>query len=437
MEIQIVDSKLPTLSTLFDHAAVTTGFVMNLPATRHVGRQQYLHYDPGHSCVATYELWLEDPHLPPQPTIGVVTCTPGGVTYRLYAADPDLPGLASAAAVGAISSHLRSLNIGADEQDPVPNQEDEWTATPIRYRPGNRCSLRYTRHTPTQQQEFFGKLFRHADERRIAAMYTCYQKAQECSQLPLLPQPLAYWPELQMVVQPLVNGVEFHAHAFDEQIPSARRTAWLCWMGQTVGAFHELSRLNLPHVTWQEDLAALHAYLPAITQVMPALAAAYQEALAAIPTMAAALPATDVVVSHGALRTDQFLMAPSPADDPNGTEPPRLILIDLDTLCLADPARDLGNCLAYLTWKAIRQPQHATFIAKAQCALLAGYTAQRAAPDDRRLSVYTALALLKIAGRRFRNLTYREWALVPGLIERAYTVVTSGGRNVHEAYLFS
>lgn len=437
MDIQIVDSNLPTLSTLFDHAAVTTGFAANIPATLHVGRQQHLHYYPGHSCIATYELWLEEPQLHPQPTIGVVACTPVGLAYRLYAADPDLPGLASAASVSTIGRQLSALGIVADNQDPVSKQEEEWTVTPIRYRPGNRCSLRYTQRTPTGGQDFFGKVFCRTDERRLAALQTCYQKAQESSLLPLLPQPLAYWPELQMVVQPMVKGVEFHAHAFDEQIPSARRTAWLRWMGQTVGAFHELSRLNLPHVTWQEDLAALHAYLPAITQVMPALATAYQAALAAVPTMAAALSATDVVLSHGALRTDQFLMAPSPTDAPNEAEPPRLIVIDLDTLCLADPARDLGNCLAYLTWKAMRQPQHAGFIAKAQQALLAGYVEQRMMPDGHRLNFYTALALLKIAGRRFRNLTYREWTLVPDLIQRAHIALTRGGRNTHEAYLFS
>jgi len=101
------------------------------------------------------------------------------------------------------------------------------------------------------------------------------------------------------------------------------------------------------------------------------------------------------------------------------TNQDRLAMIDLDSYCLANPARDLGNFLAYLCWKAIRQPEHAEFIERAGQAFLSGYLNVQKDIDERWLSVYQAASLLKIAGRRFRSLTYREWPLVIHLIHAA------------------
>jgi aminoglycoside phosphotransferase (APT) family kinase protein len=74
------------------------------------------------------------------------------------------------------------------------------------------------------------------------------------------------------------------------------------------------------------------------------------------------------------MRTDQFLI-----DGDTGG----LILIDLDGVCLAEPARDLGNLLAYLDWKAIRRPGDGAFLERAAAALLSGYGTGRPVPADR------------------------------------------------------
>ena len=116
----------------------------------------------------------------------------------------------------------------------------------------------------------------------------------------------------------------------------------------------------------------------------------------------------DPVPSHGAMRTDQFLIQ-------NG----ELVLIDLDGFCWANPARDMGNFLAYLCWKAIRQPEHGAFVETAGRAFLDAYLDARPNLDVRWLSLYQAASLLKIAGRRFRSLTFREWPLVIHLIDAA------------------
>ena len=72
-------------------------------------------------------------------------------------------------------------------------------------------------------------------------------------------------------------------------------------------------------------------------------------------------------------------------------------------------ATDLGSLK---WWKATRQPERAEFIERAGRAFLDGYLSVQGDIDERWLSVYQAASLLKIVGRRFRSLTYREWPLV-------------------------
>ena len=100
----------------------------------------------------------------------------------------------------------------------------------------------------------------------------------------------------------------------------------------------------------------------------------------------------------------------------------QLVLIDLDSVCWANPAHDLGNFLAYLTWKALRQPQHAAFIQFAQQEFLAGYRTLRTLPDAGWLSFYQAASILKIVGRRYSGLTYQEWPLTEQLLDKAVRI---------------
>jgi len=123
------------------------------------------------------------------------------------------------------------------------------------------------------------------------------------------------------------------------------------------------------------------------------------------------------VASHGGFRTDQLLLV---RDEP--------VIIDLDGLCWANPARDVGNFLAQLRWKAIRESHHAGFVGAAIPSFLEGYGTVREIPAERWRACYEAVALLKIAGRRFRKLTVSEWSLVPRLLDEAEALLRSSDR---------
>lgn len=418
------DAALPALAALFDWPVITNGFRAcaglnhNEAApgqTWQVTHCQHLRYQPGVRCTATYTLRQERPRQPPHQTIGVVDCTPAGLHYRPFTQDEALPWLTAAADPAVMAERLATL---ATEATDAPSPPSTWRVTPIRYRPGERCAFQYSRQSATGVRAYFGKLLRQPHPQRVAALPRLHTLAQQDATLPRLPCPLAYWPDLHLLIQPAIIGGEFHAVVFDETLPITARASWFHRMGVTVAALHAMPPLDLPLRTVADEWPELLAAQPLIEQLLPTLAPDYGATLAALMATAAALPLVTPVVCHGALRTDQFLFSQTGQCVPATAE---LRLIDLDTLCLADPACDLGNGLAYLTWKAIRQPHHADLIRQGSVAFLAGYRTVRRLPADAALAFYQALALLKIAGRRFANLSYREWPLTPALVQAAAT----------------
>src|SRR5439155_25903674 len=160
--------------------------------------------------------------------------------------------------------------------------------------------------------------------------------------------------------------------------------------------------------------AELREYCAPMASVDAPLAARYADILEQLAAAAHGQNAATSVASHGAFRTDQFMI-----------EDDQLVMIDLDGFCWADPARDLGNFLAYLSWKAIRNPQQAAFIEQAGQVFLDGYMTSRAAPDRPWLAIYQADSLLKLAGRRYRSLTAKEWPLVPQLLDAALDTLSA------------
>ena len=224
--------------------------------------------------------------------------------------------------------------------------------------------------------------------------------------MPQVLPPLAYWPELHMLVQAEVaGGAELNDLAFDPAEDAATRERWLHDAGARLAGLHGCDVAG-PTRTMADDLDELHEYIAPIAAVDPALAERYAAAVERLAE-ASANDEPAPVASHGAFRTDQFMIE-------NG----ELVMIDLDGFCWANPARDLANFMAYLRWKAIRKPHDATFIERVGQLFLDGY---RAAGQCRpRLAgALHSRSADQVAGRRYRSLTAKEWHLVPLLIDAA------------------
>jgi thiamine kinase-like enzyme len=405
------DDQLPDLPTAFDFDKVAELFDRKLfrPASPQdparvlsIKKLQDLKYRPSHRCVATYEMLVGKANGAPERAIGVLEFTPEGVLPRIYTADDRLPWLSKATDMNEMQRLFSELPGYADQ---AKLQE----IFPVRYKPGLHCVIRYMVEMPSGKEMFYGKTFSGNAERLMKTITELHKSSQENPDMPLISSPVAVWPEMEMILQAAVpDGIEFTHFAYDQRQEASVREDWMFKAGRALGVFHNDSTTPSETKTIFDDLGDLREFPLIMAKIEPDLATKYEEVIQQINTKANHFKESKAVASHGAMRTDQFIL-----------QGDRLALIDLDSYCWANPARDLGNFLAYLCWKAIRQPEHAQFVERAGRAFLEGYLSVQDDIDEKWLSVYQAASLLKIAGHRFRSLTYLEWPLVIHLIEAA------------------
>ena len=404
------DPDLASLHVAFDLDAVARMFERRWPAGELPPGSVTAHklldtkYEPRVSCVTTYDLEVPVTNGRGPRTIGALEMSPSHTTLRTLERDPQLPWLAQA---------LDSATMAGRFDDLVEDRDDDLAQpaiTAVRYKPGARCVIRYAWTAPERARVYFGKSIVAGAEAiagRIAALQEASSNARN---MPRVAGPVAYWADLRMLVQRAVEGNELHEVAFDTAVGLAERWRWMEEAGRGLAGLHSVVGVDAPARTMSDDLDELDGYASPMRQVDPELARVFERAVGSLRTHGALGPGS--VCGHGAFRTDQFMIQSG-----------ELVLIDLDGLCRSEPERDLGNLFAYLRWKARRQPEHADFLAGAPERFLTGYGALRAAPDERRLALYEAASLLKIAGRRYRSLTVREWPKVPYLVDAATQLI--------------
>jgi hypothetical protein len=387
-----LDPALPGLSAALDPGAASVRFQELLAASRGGAsvatcERVETKYAPGASCVVAYRL-RPHPGDAARQTIGVVEVDRSGIDYRLFHDDPGIPALASAVDTELMGERFRDLG---------ESEVQACRVTPVRYKPGRSCVLRYGVRSNSREQTFFGKLVRHGGAQLSSTLRALHAASLASRRMPGVIPPLAYWPDLQLIVQP-PGGTPLSLA--DEEAASIRDA------GKALAWLHESSTPG-PRRALEDDLAELRGYRPLLSLLAPELLSVFDAAASAISRVGGG-GEPPPVASHGALRVDQFLM-----DDGH------LALIDFDAFCWSNPARDPGNLLAYLDWKAIRRPDLGALVDRARSAFLDGYTSVREFPGERWLGVYRATSMLKIAGRRFRSLAFEEWPLVPHLIATA------------------
>jgi len=417
------DDQLPDLPNAFDFEEVADLFERKVfgseqdpIGTINVKKLQDVKYRPSERCVTTYELIVGRPDRSPERTIGVLEFTPEGVKPRLFTADERLPWLAQAVDMNEMQQRFCELPILAEYGDQIKL----WEIFPVRYKPGLHCVIRYTVQTPSGNKMFYGKSFTEGAQQLMDTITDLHKSSQENPDMPSISVPVAVWPEMEMILQTAVpNGVEFTHFIYDQRYDVSVRESWLVKAGRALGVFHNSSTAPSETKTVYDDLNDLHEYTRIIAKIKPDLAVKYEEVIQQILTKVNQFKEPEPVASHGAMRTDQFIL-----------QGDKLAMIDLDGYCWANPARDLGNFLAYLCWKAIRQPEHAQFVERAGRAFLQGYLSIHEELDEKWLPVYQAASLLKIAGRRFRSLTYLEWPLVIHLIQAAFAAITEDLANL-------
>jgi ABC-type multidrug transport system fused ATPase/permease subunit len=224
------------------------------------------------------------------------------------------------------------------------------------------CVLRYTLppdSTDGPGRVLYGKVYPdHSGDivdgflRALARRPRDEAGGQAAGQAAGFPVPVLYAPTLRLLVteslpgEPLIPSLlkallqKPPADRAAEQAEALREAVRAA--GLALAALHGSDLATAPVHTVNEERAALGRDLDLVSQVWPDVGATIRRAVDTV--FEAAPPALDVVLSHGDFTPSQVLLDGASA-----------AVVDLDTLCWADPSLDLGRFLAQLHLLALKQ----------------------------------------------------------------------------------
>jgi hypothetical protein len=388
---------------------------------------RYLRRKPGRGLVAVfgpdrlgeiYTVTLDENLLREVPDGDPVTAGP---TVRQFPVDPQLPHLDTVMAPSEDRPLTLALESAARRAHDVP---PDWqllgvAAEPVRYKPGDRCVIRYRLRfgdpdaaegasTATRTCRLVAKLYREQSEAQAATDLLARLRSQAA--VTWTARPLGVVPGLPLALTedlgssrdpvPALSGLDLvhpgSPDAFQVIGRAARALAELHTSGLDTG---DLSRRTGADEAGKAAKRAglLEQYVPELTpqirQVTDVLCAALTD-----------LPADTLRPGHGSYKSSQLLVQ-------DGS----VFLVDFDQFCLTDPALDVGYFLAYLRPAGLwyhRAGRRAWFQAAADTFLSAyldrlaerGESAATRAGIAGRAPVFEAALLLKIAARRVNRL---------------------------------
>jgi hypothetical protein len=403
------DPELPLLAAALDPPAMARRFADLWRSTEGVAlrtcNRTVTEYEPGVRCVASYDLRGEA-RGSTRRTFGVAIVEPARLHLRFFDEDPSLPDLSSLVRPRELLERISTLPSAVVGAAPV----HDCLVFPVRYKPGRSCVVRVLLSTSRETLAVFVKVVPGRSRDLLTALTTIHDARRRAPELPRVP-PAALLADLDAVVQRELPGDELGRRGFDAAVPTAERDTIMARAGAAIGALHGAD-VDAPRDAPEGDLDELRRGGVVLARLAPALGEPYDAALEALSS--ASTPDGDPVPSHGALRTDQVLVGPYGVG-----------LVDLDGFRRAPAARDLGNLLAYLRWRAIRGAPGAARVEDAARCFVEGYAATRSPPHGASLSRFMALSLLKIAGRRYRDLSVNEWPSCGRLIAAARALIGS------------
>jgi hypothetical protein len=317
---------------------------------------------------------------------------------------PAMPALTDpAAARDTLQTALRN---GAD------NRADLILAaaapTVVRYREGLRCTIVYALDYEAADvmvgpAGVVAKVY-EGDEGRhtYTAMTALWNSPLRTSSTVRIAEPLAFLPEMNMVLQDLVPGDVSLKNHLSEVLANgvapgmAALTDIVRKSGRGLAELHTCGATAGPDLTWDDQIAALRV---AVTQLDTALAdssAAIEPLVRELERAAARVPEPPLVPTHRSFRPAQILL--------DGSD---IAFVDFDGYCRAEPGLDLAlfrTTLIDLCLRALEandgapsaevQRERQAQLDSLCTSFLAGY--EEVAPVDReRLALWDALTLAK------------------------------------------
>jgi hypothetical protein len=347
--------------------------------------------------------------------------SPFAPTIQEFPVDPKLPHLDTVMAPsehGALTAALESVARGFHE---VPSdwQLSGVVAEPVRYKPGDRCVLRYrltfgepgaTEHaaTATRTCTLVAKLYREESEAQAAD--DLLDRLHDQAAVAWIARPLGVVPGLPLALTedlgssrdpvPALSGLHVVHPGSGEAFEVVRRAA------EALAELHtsDLDTPGLNRRTGGVEAGRAAKRATSLEQYVPELTPMVRRVTAALCATLEELPEDTLRPAHGSYKSSQLMVRDG-----------AVFLVDFDQFCAADPALDVGYFLAYLRPAGLwyhRAGRRAWFETAAEIFRSSylhrlgerGESAATCAGIAGRAPVYEAALLLKIAARRANRL---------------------------------
>ena len=254
-----------------------------------------------------------------------------------------------------------------------------------RHKPGRRCLIEYVLEQPLIGAD--GPVFSVLGKIRAKGLDRRSFEVQEClwnggfgaGSSIAVAQPLGVLPRLGMWVQAKVQGTSPLAHLWTQ---SGSRLTGALAEGLRRLQCADLAAIRLH--TIDEELRILSDRLEATASARPEWRSRLLRILTAARALAATLPRRSPRPCHRDFYHDNLLMA----DD-------RLILLDLDTFCYADPALDAGNFIGHVLEYGLRSTMATDAIRRIEQTLEESFSEALGLTLRSSVSVYTTLTLVR------------------------------------------
>ena len=348
----------------------------------------------------------------------LVEIPPLGLTIQRFPHDERLPSLAAAVTPYEHPQLRDALEQAATEllgTSPGTLRLVSVDAVPLRYKPGDRCVLRYrlrlqratsaTGAAGLVQLGVIGKLYREPGQAHAAAELMARLVGAQGEQ-PWTARPLAVVDALALVLSedlgsdrddpPTLVGTDVIRGGTTQPTQALRAAA------RALAELHTSNTLtaHTPARTGEDEAGKAAKRAGTIAQYVPTLAGETDRVASRLCATLSALPRDVLGPAHGSYKSSQLLFRAGSVH-----------LVDFDQFCRADPALDVGYFLAYLRPPGLWYHRAGTrpWFARAATTFLTAYDERLAergvdAADPRgirrRCHVYEAALLLKIAARR-------------------------------------
>jgi hypothetical protein len=431
--------------------AALDGYLAQHDAGRARPPLRYLRRKPGRGLVAVfgpgdggdiYTVTLDERSLLGLPDDAAAPSDP---TIQQFPVDPRLRHLDVVMAPSGHPSLAAALESTARRFHDVPSDchLQDVVAEPVRYKPGDRCVLRYRltfsdpaaavgAGTGTRTRTLVAKLYQEESEAQAAD--DLLRRLHDQAAVAWIARPLGVVPGLPLALTedlgssrdpvPALSGLHVVHPGSGEAFEVVRRAAEALAELHTSGL--DTAGLNRRTGAVEAGRAAKRA--TSLEQYVPDLSPMVRRVTDALCATLEELPEDTLRPAHGSYKASQLLIR-------NGA----VFLVDFDQFCLGDPALDVGYFLAYLRPAGLwyrRAGRRAWFDAAADIFLSTylrrlaerGESGATRAGIARRAPVFEAGLLLKIAARRANRLHSPRPGEVAAMLDEVAGLLASAGR---------